>query len=82
MAPLRGARETKPNTISLKTDSHAGEFGNLRLRRCLTPGIRALCPVSNPSDEVYESTLARSRQLIVGERDDYGLRALTDILQK
>eukprot|EP01043_Picozoa_sp_COSAG02_P065086 COSAG02_NODE_9713_length_2135_cov_1.691552_1_plen_32_part_10 len=27
MAPLRGARETKPNTISLKTDSHAGEFG-------------------------------------------------------
>jgi hypothetical protein len=27
MAPLRGARETKPNTISLKTNSHVGEFG-------------------------------------------------------
>eukprot|EP01043_Picozoa_sp_COSAG02_P032779 COSAG02_NODE_2206_length_9517_cov_3.928860_1_plen_68_part_10 len=27
MAPLRGAKESKPNTTSLKADSHGGEFG-------------------------------------------------------
>ncbi len=27
MAPLRGATESKPNTTSLRTDSHEGEFG-------------------------------------------------------